>query len=246
MTDPLAATTRQRLLAIGLMVTAVNCFSGLDATAKYLSQTLPAIEVVWARYFGAFLVTFVISNPISHPGLLRSSRPWLQILRSGLLVGSTILAFIALRYLQLDEQISIVFAAPFLVAALSGPLLGEWISWRRWAAICTAFIGVLVVTRPFAGGIHPAALLTCGGVTLYALYMILTRVVTRTDSNATTLFYSNLVGAAVMSVAVPFVWVTPDNLFTVLVMLLCGTFGSVGHYMLIIAHRYASAAVLSP
>lgn len=246
MTDAQLATKRQRLVAIGLMVTAVTCFSFLDTTAKYLRLTLPVVEVVWARYFGAVLVTLVLSNPISHPGLLRTSRPWLQIFRSSLLVVSTLLAFIALRYLQLDEQISIVFVAPFLIAALSGPILGEWISWQRWAAICTAFIGVLIVTRPFAGGIHPAALLTCCGVVCYALYIIFTRILARTDSSETTLFYSNVVGAAVMSAVVPFVWVTPDNLFTVLIMLLCGTFGSVGHYLLIMAHRYAPAAVLSP
>jgi drug/metabolite transporter (DMT)-like permease len=246
MTVPLADAKRQRLVAIGLMIAAVNCFSFLDASAKYLSLTLPAVEVVWARYFGAFLVAIVLSNPVSHPGLLRTKRPWLQIFRSALLVFSTLLAFTALRYLQLDEQVSIIFAAPFMVAALSGPILGERISWRRWLAIVTAFAGVLVVTRPFADSIHPAALLTCGGAACYAVYIICTRILARTDSNETTLFYSNSVGAAVMSVAVPFFWVPPDNLLTVFLMVAAGVFGSVGHYLLIMAHRHAPAAILAP
>jgi drug/metabolite transporter (DMT)-like permease len=246
MTDSLAAAKRQRLVAIGLMILAVNCFSFLDATAKYLSLTLPVIEVVWARYFGAFLVAIVLSNPVSQPGLLRTGRPWLQIFRSALLVASTLLAFSALPYLQLDEQVSIIFAAPFLVAALSGPILGERISWRRWLAILTAFGGVLVVTRPFSGGTHPAALLTCCSAACYAFYIICTRILARTDSNETTLFYSNSVGAAAMSAVVPFVWVNPDTLFTVSLMLAAGVFGSVGHYLLIMAHRHAPAAILAP
>jgi drug/metabolite transporter (DMT)-like permease len=246
MTVPLAAAKRQRLIAIALMVTAVNCFSFLDTTAKYLSLILPVVQVVWARYFGAFVVAIVLSNPITHPGLLRTSRPWLQIFRSALLVASTLLAFSALPYLQLDEQVSIIFAAPFLVAALSGPILGEWISWRRWLAILAAFTGVLVVTRPLAGGIHPAALLTCCSAVCYAVYIITTRMLARTDSNETTLFYSNIVGAAVMSAVVPLFWVNPNNLFAVLLMLAAGVFGSVGHYLLIMAHRHAPAAILAP
>jgi drug/metabolite transporter (DMT)-like permease len=246
MEGPLADSRRQRLVAIALMIAAVNCFSFLDTTAKYLSLTLPVAEVVWARYFGAFLVAIVLSNPISHPGLLRTGRPWLQIFRSALLVVSTGLAFTALPYLQLDEQVSIIFAAPFLVAALSGPILGERISWRRWLAIVAAFIGVLVVTRPFADAIHPAALLTCCGALCYALYIICTRILARTDSSETTLFYSNIVGAAAMSLVVPFVWVSPDSVLTVLLMLVAGVFGTVGHYLLIAAHRHAPAATLAP
>lgn len=246
MTVPLVDTKRQRIVAIALMIAAVTCFSFLDATAKYLSLTLPSVEVVWARYFVAFLVAIVISNPISHPGLMHTTRPWLQIFRSALLVVSTLLAFTAIRYLQLDEQVSIIFTAPFMVAALSGPILGERISWRRWLAIVAAFGGVLVVTRPFADSIHPAALLTCGAAFFYAVYIICTRILARTDSNETTLFYSNIVGAAVMSAVVPFFWVTPDSLLTVFLMLVAGAFGSVGHYLLIIAHRYAPAGVLAP
>ena len=246
MTDIFATAGRQRLFAIGMMVGAVTCFTVLDATAKYLTLTIPVIEIVWARYLGAFVLAIILSNPFSHPGLMRTSRPVLQMGRSGLLVMSTLMAFFAIRYLQLDEQVSIIFSTPFIVAALSGPILGEWISWRRWLATCTAFAGVLVVTRPFAGGLHPAAFLTFCSVMCYAIYLIATRTLARTDSNETTLFYSNAVGAVVMSAIVPFVWVTPDNFLTIVLMVVVGAFGGMGHYLLIIAHRHAPAAVLSP
>ena len=94
---------------------------------------------------------------------MRTTRPVLQIGRSLLLLGSTICNFVALRYLQLDEAIAIMFSTPFFVAALSGPMLGEWVRWRRWTAIGVGFVGVLVVTRPGSGSFQPAALLSLGG-----------------------------------------------------------------------------------
>ena len=104
-----------------------------------------------------------------------------------------------------------MFSTPFFVAALSGPMLGEWVRWRRWAAIAVGFVGVLVVTRPGAGSFHPAALLSLSAALFYALYSIITRILARTDSNGTTLFYSNIVGALVLLPVVPFVWTTPSE-----------------------------------
>ena len=101
----------------------------------------------------------LLLNPWSHPGILRTKRPWLQGVRSLLLLGSTALNFIALKYLQLAETVSIMFATPLLVALVSGPLLGEWPGPRRLVAIGVGFLGVLVITRPGLGGMHPAALL---------------------------------------------------------------------------------------
>jgi drug/metabolite transporter (DMT)-like permease len=177
---------------------------------------------------------------------MRTARPGLQALRSALLLGSTIGNFTAVRYLQLDQAVAIVFSTPFFVAALSGPLLGEWVRWRRWAAIIVGFIGVLVVTRPGAGGIHPAALFSVGSALCYALYSIMTRILARTDSNETTLFYSNLVGALAMTPVVWFVWVTPTEPLVIALMVAAGALGSFGHYLLIAGHRLAPAALLSP
>ncbi len=245
MTD-LAQQRRQRLIGIALMVGAVATFSCLDSTAKYLNHYMDTLQVVWARYTGAFILALLVSNPINRPGLMLTRRPWLQIGRSALLFGSTVLNFVALRWLQLDEALSILFATPFLVAVLSGPILGEWIGWRRWIAILVGFSGVLLVTRPGFGGIHPAALLSVLSAICYALYTISTRILARTDSNQTTLFYTNLVGAAVMIPIVPFVWTTPHDPLIIGLMTVAGAFASVGHYMLIAAHRRAPASTLAP
>jgi drug/metabolite transporter (DMT)-like permease len=181
---------RRRLKGIALMTGAVAAFSCIDGSAKFLNNHMDIIQVVWARYAFAFAFSLFISNPFTRPALMRTSRPWLQVGRSALLVGSTALNVVALRYLQLDQTVSIMFSTPFLVAILAGPFLGEWIGPRRWAAISIGFIGVIVVMRPGLGGIHPAAFLTVAGTLLYAIYLITTRVLSRTDSTETTMFYS--------------------------------------------------------
>ena len=152
----------------------------------------------------------------------------------------------ALRYLQLDEALAILFSTPFLVALLCGPLLGEWVGWRRWTAISVGFLGVLLVARPGFAGLHPAALLSLGSAVCYSLYVISTRVLARSDSSETTLFYSNLVGAVAMLPVIPFVWTPPDNAFVMALMVLVGALGSGGHYLLIRGHRLAPASTLAP
>jgi drug/metabolite transporter (DMT)-like permease len=246
MLDKASHERASRLTGIALMCGAVACFAFLDTTAKYLNLHMSTLEVVWARYTGAFLLPFIVSNPWTRPGLVTTARPLLQVGRSVLLLASTMCNFMALRYLQLDEAISIAFSTPFFVAALSGPILGEWVRWRRWTAISVGFLGVLVVTRPGPGSFQPAALLSLGGAMCYALYALSTRILARTDSNETTLFYSNIVGAGAMLPVVPFFWTTPTDALIIALMVATGALGSFGHYLLIAAHRLAPAAVLSP
>ncbi len=228
------------------MCGAVATFSCLDTTGKYLIGFMDPLQVVWARYCGAFVLALVFLNPVNRPGMMVTRRPMLQIARSALLLLSTGLNFFALRYLQLDEALSILFSTPFIVAVLSGPLLGEWVGWRRWTAIVVGFLGVVLVARPGFGGIHPAALLSVAGAICYALYVISTRLLARTDSSETTLFYSNLVGALAMLPVIPFVWTAPPSWQAVALMVLLGAFGSGGHYLLIRGHRLAPASVLAP
>jgi drug/metabolite transporter (DMT)-like permease len=142
--------------------------------------------------------------------------------------------------------VSILFSTPFFVTLLSGFVLGEWAGWRRWTAIGIGFSGVLLIARPGMGGMHPAALLCLGGAICYSVYNISTRVLARTDSNQTTLFYSNFVGTVAALPALPFVWTTPHEPVVIVLMVLIGVLGSFGHFLLIAAHRLASASVLAP
>jgi len=235
-----------RLKGIALICVTFLMFGCLDSTAKYLNQFMDPLQATWTRYVSGFLLALILSNPLARPGLLRTRRLGLQIVRSMLMLGSTAFNFLALKYLQLDQTTSISFATPFLVAVLSGPILGEWVGWRRWIAISVGFCGVLLVARPGFGGIHPAALWTVAAVFCYGFYFITTRIVSRSDSSETTLFYSNIVGVVAMSCVVPFVWTMPQSWFLLVLMIAIGAFGTIGHYLLIIAHRMAPPSVLAP
>jgi drug/metabolite transporter (DMT)-like permease len=246
MHDDLLRERASRLTGIALMCAAVGCFAFLDTTAKYLSLYMATLQVVWARYTGAFVFAFIVANPWRCPGVMRTRRPLLQIGRSVLLLASTLCNFAALRYLQLDEAVAIMFSTPFFVAALAGPLLGEWMRWPQWSAICVGFVGVLLVVRPGPDTFHAAALISLAGALLSAVYSILTRMLARIDSNETTLFYSNIVGAVALLPVLPFIWTTPTDPLVIALMVAAGAMGSLGHYFLIAAHRLAPASVLSP
>lgn len=228
------------------MCCAVALFAMLDTIAKYLTLHMAVMQIAWARYTGAFVLTLFVSNPITEPGLLHSRNLKLQIVRGVLLVASTVLNFLALRWMQLDEVLSIIFTFPFIVAIASGPLLGEWLGWRRWCAICFGFAGVLVITRPGFGAVHPAALFSLAATVCYGFYAVITRIVSRVDSNQTSLFYNNAIGALLMLPVIPFVWQMPADWVVTVLMVATGILGSLGHFCLIAGHRLAPASVLSP
>ena len=233
-------------MGIALMCCAVALFACLDTTAKYLNTQMAALQIVWARYTSAFVLTLIVSNPLTRPGLLRAGSLRLQVTRALLLVASTALNFLALRYMQLADVLSIIFTFPFIVAIISGPMLGEWIGWRRWCAIMFGFGGVLLITRPGSGSMQFAGLFSLAATICYGFYAVITRIVSRTDSNQTSLLYGNMVGALVMLPVLPFVWQAPAGWGIAGLMLGTGALGSLGHYCLISGHRLAPASVLSP
>lgn len=237
---------RERLIGIGLVCLAFFCFCCLDTTAKWLNLSIPTVETVWARYMSSTIIVALVINPRTTPGVYRSKRPWVQLIRSLFLLISTLMNFIAVNYLQLSQTMTIALATPFVVALLAGPTLGEKVSPERYLAILVGFLGVILVARPGFGGIHPAAILSVIGVFCYAAYALLTRLLAAHDSTETTLFYSNIAGAIVLSAALPLFWQTPASLLVNVMMIATGLFAAIGHFFLIKAHRYAPANVLSP
>ncbi|WP_248308465.1 DMT family transporter [Bosea sp. 124] len=245
-TSHLPETRRSRLIAIGLICGAVLFFALLDASAKWLSGHIDPMQAVFARYAGSMALVLMLLNPWSRPGVLRTKRPWLQGIRSLLLLGSTALNFVALKYLQLAETVSIMFAGPLLVALVAGPMLGEWPGPRRLAAIAVGFLGVLVITRPGLGVMHPAAWLSVFGCICYSFYALATRQLAAYDPPETTMVYSGVAGTVAMLPLIPFVWSTPETPLVWAVMLGTGLIGGFGHWLLILAHRLAPATVLAP
>jgi drug/metabolite transporter (DMT)-like permease len=243
---PAPGDARARIKGIVLMCAALFCFALLDTIAKWLTGQMPVLQVVWARYASHFFIGFLFVNPWTVPGLFETRRPWLQLGRSALLFLSTAINFIALNFLQLDETTAIMFTTPFFIALFAGPILGEWIGWRRWLAILVGFAGALVVIRPGSGALHPTAFLSLAGACCYALYNISTRALAPYDSTQTTITYSALVGVLVATLPLPWVWQTPTEPLVISGMVAVGFFGLIGHTFLIIAHRFAPAGVLAP
>lgn len=237
-----------RLKAIALMCLAVTLFSCLDATAKWLVMTtdLPTAEVVWMRFVGQFLLMVAILGPARIPSLFKTSKLHLQAVRSLLMVATTACNFIAVEYLRLDQTVSIAFLAPLVVAALAGPMLGEYIGWRRALAVVAGFIGILVVVRPGFADVHPAVLVSFLSMLCYALFMLVTRRLSTFDPPFVTLFYALIAGTVGGAFfAIP-VWVWPTDAAQWLTLLSLGAFGGFGHYLLILAYRLAPASSISP
>ncbi len=237
-----------RLRAIGLMCCAVVLFSVLDATAKYLVGPLglPVMQVVWVRFFAHFLLSLVVLGPLALPRLARSARLGHQILRSLFVLGATAFNFAALKYLQLDQTVTIFFLTPLLVAALAGPLLGEWVGWRRLMAILTGFLGVVLVTRPGFGGIHWAVIFSFAATISYALYNISTRYVAAHDPAGVSQFFTPLAGIIAIFPFALGEWQWPADLWSWCLLVSLGVSGGFGHWLLILAHRHAPAPVVAP
>ena len=235
----------RRLAGIALMCGAVMAFASLDACGKALARLgVDPLVATFMRYaVNVALITLVL-NPVRRPKVARSRRLGLQVLRSLLLFGTTALNFLALRYLQLAETVSIQFAAPLAVALLAGPLLGERSSRDRLAAIAVGFLGVLVIVRPGVGDVHPAVLFSLGNMVCYAFYVIITRKLAAYDSTATTMFYSGLAGLAVMAPAMPWLWATPQTWQVWALLIGIGLLGTFGPWLLILAHARARARAL--
>jgi drug/metabolite transporter (DMT)-like permease len=248
LTDSERAERDRRLKAIGLMCAATVSFSILDATAKYLvdTESLPVSQVVWLRFVWHVVLSAAILWAFSIPPSFLSKKPGIQVLRALFMLGATAGNFLAVKYLQLDQTITIFFLTPLLVAALSGPLLGEWVGWRRLMAIGVGFTGVLLVMQPGFGGIHWAVFFALGATASYALYNISTRYLAAHDPAEVTQSYSPLAGLLIMLPFALMQWEWPESTLSWALLVSLGFWGGLGHWLLILAHRAAPAPVLAP
>lgn len=237
----------RRLLGISFVLVGYLCFTIIDSCAKFLTQAgMPSMEVVFVRYAGQFILVAAIFLP-SGPRELVATRSWkLEVLRGLALLGSTILNFIAVRYLPLTVTSAISFTMPLLLCVLSIPILGETVGWRRWLAILIGFCGVLVIVQPGTDAFHPAVLLSLGCAVFTALYMLLTRKLAGVDSTKTQQFYSSMVATVCIAPFAFGAFQLPTDLAQWLAFILIGVAALVGHIFITTAHRFAPATVLAP
>ena len=228
------------------LILASTVFLGTsDVTAKFLSATLPSIEIAWIR----FAVFAMIMVPAMVPGspvyAMRTARPGFQLLRGVALLSSSLLFITGLRFLPIAEASATGFVAPLFVTALSMLFLGEIVGLRRWLATVVGLIGVFVILRPGTNAFHPAALFPLVSALAWACTLIMTRMMSGKEHTATIMTYSSIAGVGILSALIPLVWAAPswhDILFGVLI----GVASTAGQWIVVLAFRYADASVLAP
>lgn len=237
----------RRFLGIGMVIIAVLMFTGIDTSAKWLALAgIPPFEIVFLRYVVHLVIVLAIFLPTQGPGLFRSNNYKLEIIRAMVLLTSTVLNFTAVKFLPLTVTGSIIFSMPLILTALSGPLLGEHVGWRRWVAILVGFLGVLIIIRPGGQEFHWAVFLSIACTISYAFYNILTRKLAGVDSPYTQQIYSALVATLCITPFAFTEWVWPSSVASWTAFFAMGVFAAVGHLLVTVAHRLAQASVLAP
>jgi drug/metabolite transporter (DMT)-like permease len=233
------------LRGIALILASTVFLGTSDVTAKYLSATLPSIEIAWIRFLTFALIMVPAMPPGSPLYALPSDRRGLQLVRGAALLASSLLFISGLRFLPIAEASATSFVSPLFVTALSIFFLGESVGLRRWLATAAGLIGVLIILRPGSGAFHPAAFFPLVSALAWACTLIMTRMLSGRERAVTTMTYSSLAGIGILSVLVPFVWVAPswhDILFGILI----GIASTAGQWIVVLAFRYADASVLAP
>lgn len=233
--------------AIVFVLLAFFLFSSVDASAKWLTLAgFPIVQVVFLRYVMHLFVSTQRAGLNRFSGYkLPSSELGPVLLRSLLLVSSTVCNFIALPHLPLTTLATITFSAPIFICLLSMPLLGERVGGWRWAAIVVGFVGVIVAMRP-GGGFHWSMLFSLGAALSFALYSIMSRKLAGRTSVPVLQFYSGLVGTLALIVPAWLVWLSPGTPLEWALSIALGLMGWLGHEFFSHAHRHAPASALSP
>ncbi len=244
-----AVLPREEKTAFGvmLMAMAVAFFICIDTSAKWLALAgFPVVQIVFARYAGHMVYSFIYFFPKEGWSMLRSNAPKRQFLRSSFLLGSTLVNFIALKYLPITVTTTIQFAQPVLISVLAMIFLGEKVGIRRFAAIIVGFVGVVVVIQPWGAEFQPAMLLSLVVLTFASLYFILTRMLAGIEHNATQQVWSSTLAALVLMPFAIHVWVWPETPTQIIIFCIIGFFGAMGHILATWASRLAGASTLAP
>ena len=232
---------------VALMIAATIVFALQDGISRHLAGAYNVLMVVMIRYW--FFAAFVIWLAIRQGGSIRAAaattQPALQALRGLLLAGEICITVLSFVLMGLVETHAIFVIYPLLVAALSKPILGEHVGWRRWIAIIIGFGGMLIILQPGRGVFSPYALVPLSGALGFALYGLLTRYVARRDSTATSFFWTGTTGALFMTAIGVWFWQPMSASDWGWMGLLCIT-GAFGHWLLIRCYETAEASAVQP
>ena len=229
------------------MVGTTMVFAIQDGLSLHLSSTYNVYMVVMVRYwfFAAFVMTVSAKQAGGLRNAARTKQPILQGFRGVLLAAEICIMVTAFTLLGLVESLAIFSAYTLIVAALSGPILGESVGWRRWAAIGVGFCGVLIILQPGIGVFSPYAIIPVISAFIFALYSLLTRYVARLDSTVTSFFWTGVMGCVLMTMVGAFHFENMTSNDWVLMLCLCCT-GATGHWLLIRCYEVAEASAVQP
>lgn len=240
-------TQNNTRLGIWLMVATTFVFAMQDGISRHLGGEYNVIMVVMIRYW--FFAAFVVALAMRNAGGLRrtasTTQPGLQIARGVLLATQICVMNLAFVLLGLVESHAVFTCYPLLVAALSGPVLGERVGWRRWVAIAVGFAGVLIILQPGVRVFEIEAIVPLVGAFMFALYALLTRFAARKDSAATSFFWTGVSGTVVMTAVGLWFWEPMIPSDWGWMGLLCLT-GVAGHWLLIKVYEVAEASAVQP
>jgi drug/metabolite transporter (DMT)-like permease len=243
---PRPRNARAELIGIALVLGAGACFSALDTTTKAVSASVPILMGLWFRYAFQAIATTAVVLPWRGWTVLRTRHLLFQCLRGVLLLTSSLLAFLSLRYLPVGEFTAIVMMAPLAVTLLAATVLKERVSPMRWTLVAGGFAGTLVIIRPGGESFSWAMLLPLGLVASNAWFQVLTSRLARTEDPVTMHLYTGWVGTLIASLALPFAWTALPSPWLWAGLCFMGLTATIGHFMLILAFRNASASTLTP
>lgn len=227
-------------MAVGMFL-----FSAVDTLAKFLTDSLHPLQIVWIRQLGLVAGTILLMG-IYGVRIFITAHPVLQLARGVLAAGSATLFIIAISYAALADAIAVTFIAPLIVTVLSAVLLAEKVGLHRWSAIIAGFLGTLVVIRPGFESFHPALLLVLFAATLFAGRQIISRLLSGSDNAYTTVAYTALASSLVLSVPAFYVWVTPQTSQQILLLTIMALLAGLAEFMVIKALQIAHAGLVAP
>ncbi len=240
-------TEQNNTLGIWLMIATAFLFAMQDGLSRHLAGEYNVLMIIMIRYW--FFASFVIVVAARKAGGIRKAaatkQPFVQAFRGILLALEVCVMVTAFVVLGLVESHAVFAVYPLLIAALSGPVLGEKVGWRRWVAIGIGFVGVLIILQPGFGVFQPAALIPLLAASMFALYGLLTRYVARDDSAAVSFFWTGTAGAVTMTLIGIWFWEPMAQGDWLWMGLLCVT-SAFSHFLLIRAYEVAEASTVQP
>ncbi len=230
-----------------LMILVTLIFAAQDGVSRHLGDSYDVRMVVMIRFwfFAAFALFLGYRSTGSVFGGLRTTQPFVQAFRSLLIVVEICLMLMSFVKVGLVESHAIFAVYPLLIAALSGPFLGESVGWRRWMAIGIGFSGVLIILQPSDGVFSVHSLWAVSAALLFALYGLMNRFAARKDSSLTSFVWMGVFGGIAMTAIGIWYWMPMTPVDWIWMLALCFV-GVIGHYLLIRAYEVAEASAIQP